>query len=94
MTGDRALTSLPNIGKKLAARLGEIGIASEAALRAIGPVEAHRRLKARYPHETLPVCYYLYSLEGALTDQHWDAIGETRKVELRRQAEGLQVEVK
>jgi hypothetical protein len=36
-----------------------------------------------FPAETLPVCYYLYSFEGALSDKHWDDIGEKRKRELK-----------
>jgi hypothetical protein len=44
---------------------------------------AHALLKQRHSQETLPVCYYLYSFEGALTDQHWNAIGETRKKSLK-----------
>ena len=79
------LIGLRNIGKKLAARLHEAGIQSENDLRAVGAVEAHRRIKALYPDETLPVCYYLYSFEGALTGQHWNEISESRKQSLRRQ---------
>ena len=44
-----------------------------------------RLIKERHPGETLPVCYYLYSFEGALTDQHWDEIGEQRKRQLKGQ---------
>jgi DNA transformation protein len=40
-------------------------------------------IKEKYPAETLPVCYYLYSFEGTLDDKHWDDIGEKRKRELR-----------
>lgn len=83
MPQNRPLTELKNIGAKIARRLEEAGIIDEAALRAVGPVEAHRRIKANYPDETLAVCYYLYSFEGALTDTHWDDIGDARKDELR-----------
>ena len=81
----QTLTRLINIGEKLAARLGEAGIHSEQDLRSVGAVEAHRRIKALYPDETLPVCYYLYSFEGALTGQHWNEIGKARKLALQRQ---------
>ncbi len=33
--------------------------------------------------ETLPLCYYLYSFEGAINDKHWDAIGDKIKQELK-----------
>lgn len=85
MTKNRQLTELENIGKKIASRLNEAGIYSEDELRLAGPSEAHRRIKALYPDETIAVCYYLYSFEGALTDTHWDKIPEKRKKELRHQ---------
>ena len=85
MSKNRNLTDLKNIGKKIATRLNEIDIFSENDLRSVGPVEAHGRIKKNYPNETLSVCYYLYSFEGALRDKHWDAIGEKRKRELKKQ---------
>lgn len=85
MQQNRRLTDLKNIGMKLAARLNEVGIFSEAELRNAGALEAHRKIKRRYPDETLPVCYYLYSFEGALQDKHRDAIGEKRKQALKAQ---------
>ena len=85
MRKNRKLTDLKNIGGKIAARLHEVGIFSENDLRAVGAVEAHRRIKQIHPDQTLPLCYYLYTFEGALTDRHWDAIGEKRKQELKQQ---------
>ncbi|EMR12022.1 TfoX domain-containing protein [Methylophaga lonarensis MPL] len=79
------LMQLKNIGQKLANRLNEVGIFTEADLRRLGAVEAHRLIKSRYPDETLPVCYYLYSFEGALSNLHWNAIGEARKKQLKSQ---------
>ncbi|WP_045221102.1 TfoX/Sxy family protein [Desulfonatronum thioautotrophicum] len=87
-TGGRQLTDLKNIGKKIAGRLNEAGIFTEDDLRRLGAAEAHRKIKERHPAETLPVCYYLYSFEGALTDMHWNAIGEARKRELQAQISG------
>jgi len=83
MTQNRRLTDLQNIGKTLAARLNEVDIFSEDELRIIGSSEAHRMIKEKYPNEILPVCYYLYSFEGALENKHWNDIGEDRKKELR-----------
>lgn len=82
---NKSLTDLRNIGKKIAGRLNEVGILSEDDLRRAGAVGVHRLIKERYPDETLPVCYYLYSFEGALTDMHWDEIGENRKKQLKAQ---------
>ena len=83
MAQNRRLTDLKNIGKKIAGRLNEVGIFSEDEMRLVGAVEAHRMIKEKYPNETLPVCYYLYSFDGALTDKHWDEIGEKRKQQLK-----------
>ncbi|NOY41769.1 MAG: TfoX/Sxy family protein [Planctomycetes bacterium] len=85
MKQNRPLTDLKNIGQKIAGRLQEVDIITEADLRAVGAVEAHKRLKEKYPNETLPVCYYLYSFEGALCDKHWNDIHATRKRELREE---------
>ena len=85
MSQTRRLTDLKNIGKKIAGRLNEVGVFSEDDLRLVGAVGAHRLIKERHPNETLPVCYYLYSFEGALTDKHWNEIGEERKQQLRAQ---------
>lgn len=85
MRHNRELTDLKNIGKKIAGRLNEVGIFSEDELRVIGAVEAHKRINEKYPNETLPVCYYLYSFEGALCDKHWDGIGAKRKRELKEE---------
>ena len=83
MKTNRKLTDLMNIGSKIASRLEAVGIHDEVDLRRVGPVEAHRMLEDEFPEETLPVCYYLYSFEGALQDAHWDAIGKDRKKQLK-----------
>lgn len=87
MKSNRALIELKNIGKKLAGRLNAVGIFSEDDLRKVSPVGAHNMLKAKYPDESLPVCYYLYSFEGALSDTHWNDIGEQTKQDLKAQLE-------
>lgn len=68
------LVDLPNIGRTVAERLASVGIQTPEQLAAVGPVEAYRRLKAAVGDEALPICYYLYSLEGALQGVHWDAL--------------------
>jgi len=85
MPQNRRLVKLENIGKTIAGRLNEVGIFFEADLRLVGALGAHRLIKERHPNETLAVCYYLYSFEGALTDRHWNEIGEKRKQQLKAQ---------
>jgi DNA transformation protein len=84
MNQNRKLVELSNIGKKIAGRLNEIGIFSEEELRIIGAVAAHKMIKEKYPNETLPICYYLYSFEGALCNKHWNDIGLERKRQLKK----------
>jgi DNA transformation protein and related proteins len=83
----KSLTKLKNIGKKIAERLIAIGVCTESDLRRIGSVKAYRLIRAKFPNETIPVCYYLYSFEGALLGKHWDEIGEEKKQQLRAQVE-------
>lgn len=77
------LSHLRNIGTTVALRLCAAGIQSEADLRRIGAAKAYQRMAAQCPGRRLPVCYYLYSLEGALQDRHWDAFSDEEKAELR-----------
>ena len=65
------IEQLKNIGPTIARRLRDVGIRTSGDLRTVGPVTAYRRICAKYPSKTIPVCYYLYSLEGALRNQHW-----------------------
>ncbi|MCU7924713.1 MAG: TfoX/Sxy family protein [Candidatus Thiodiazotropha sp. (ex Dulcina madagascariensis)] len=81
---NRKLIELKNIGKKIVGRLNEVGIFSEEELRRVGAAEAHRMIRDKCPDETLPVCYYLYSFEGALCNKHWNDISQERKLELKR----------
>ena len=76
-----------NIGATIATRLQEIGVYTLADLHEMGPAKAYTTIKRNYPDKTLPVCYYLYSFEGALTDTHWNDIPDVRKEELLKQIE-------
>lgn len=79
----KPLAELQNIGKTVASRLHEIGITNDKELKRLGSAKAYKWLSEQSPGERLPVCYYLYSLEGAIQDKHWDAFSETEKTKLR-----------
>ena len=81
------LTELPNIGKTLEARLKTAGIHTVEDLAEAGPAEVYRRMSLLQPDLHLPVCYNLYSLEGALTGAHWNAVPEERKRRLLEEIE-------
>jgi DNA transformation protein and related proteins len=82
------LAELKNVGPTIKKRSHEIGIYTRADLERIGPVSAYRRICQNYPNQTIPVCYYLYSLQGALMGVHWDHVPEDVKAELFLRAKG------
>jgi DNA transformation protein len=85
------LTKLRNIGATVAKCLNEIGVFSRHDLERIGPVFAYQKMKRLNPDATLPRCYYLYSLEGALRNVHWDDLPQSIKQRLSIEA-GLEEE--
>jgi DNA transformation protein len=82
------LAELRNIGPTIRKRLNEIGVRTRADLQRMGPVKAYLRICQNYPNQTIPVCYYLYSLQGALMDTHWDDVPKNLKEELYVLAKG------
>ncbi|WP_163834173.1 TfoX/Sxy family DNA transformation protein [Spartinivicinus ruber] len=78
-----ALTQLRNIGETVAERLANVDINTPEELAKTGAAIAYQKLAARYQGQRLPVCYYLYSLEGALQDRHWDDFTDEEKYQLR-----------
>jgi len=65
------LEDLPNLGKTIIQNLHSIGVYSVGDLKKVGPVGVYKKITTKYPKKTWPVCYYLYSIEGALTGKHW-----------------------
>jgi DNA transformation protein len=86
LTNDRPLKGLTNIGPTIAARFSEVGIATVGDLRRVGVVKAFQMVRLNNPDKHIPVCYYLYSLQGALQGVHWDALPEQTKRKLTREA--------
>lgn len=80
------LGQLRNIGRTIEQRLQAVDVTSEKQLRKVGAVKAFQRICAAFPQASIPVCYYLYSLQGALMNCHWDALPEETKQRLRRRA--------
>jgi len=80
---------IKNIGPTIAKRLNSIGISNLPELKCIGAATVYNMLREKYPGITLPVCYYLYSLEGAIHNTHWDDLPEKRKQELLLQVKKI-----
>jgi len=47
------------------------------------------KIRWNHPEKTIPVCYYLYSLEGALLDLHWNNLPAELKAELKHKVKEL-----
>lgn len=80
-----SLIGAKNIGSTILKRLNDIGVYSLADLVEITPVKAYQKICDQNPGKTFPVCYYLYSLEGALLDLHWDDLPQDLKKNLLKQ---------
>lgn len=87
LRANEVLCDLTNIGPTIAAKLAAVGIETVGDLRRISPAGAFKLVKANNPGMTLPVCYYLYSLQGALDGIHWNVLPEKKKRVLLRDAE-------
>lgn len=77
------LSQLKNIGTTIEKRLNDIGVYSKNDLKKVGVTNAYQKIQHKNPDKNIPVCYYLYSLQGALENKHWDDISEKKKTELR-----------
>src|SRR5687767_3749298 len=64
-----SISSLPGIGPVTQGWLEEVGVHTVADLRAIGSVEAYRRLKFMLPRQVS--LNALYGLEAGLRGCHW-----------------------
>jgi DNA transformation protein and related proteins len=81
----RKLTGAKNIGPRIERRLNEIGIFSLDDLEKLGPAVAYQKICEHHPDKTFPVCYYLYSLQGALLNIHWDDLPTNLKTKLLKE---------
>ena len=80
---DAAIDTLPGIGPVTQSRLEEAGIRTIGELRAMGPVEAYRRLKFMLPRQVS--LNALYALEAALRGCHWLDLPPDVKAALQQQ---------
>ena len=81
---DAPVDSLPGLGPVTGGWLKEAGIGSAGDLRAIGSVEAYRRLKFMLPRRVS--LNALYALEAALRGCHWLDLPQDVKSALQQQA--------
>ena len=74
------LTEMPNIGKVVAKKLCQVGIATPEELRAIGTEQAFIRLQTIDETACLSM---LQGLEGAIQGIRWHNLPRERKEELK-----------
>ena len=79
---NKPLTDYINLGPTIVKNLHSVGVYSLLDIQKVGPAGVYLRLVKKYPKKVFPVCYYLYSLEGALTNTYWDVIPEKTKAQL------------
>lgn len=78
---DSPFEGRPNLGPTIQRHLQAAGIGSVRVLERLGAPAAYQRL-CRHAGRRLPVCYYLYSLEGALRGHDWRQLSKTDKAHL------------
>ncbi|MGF1507893.1 MAG: TfoX/Sxy family DNA transformation protein [Myxococcota bacterium] len=79
------LNGLTNLGPTTIRRLEAVGIRDRETLARVGPASAYRVLCAE-AGARLPVCFYLYALEGALRGVDWRSLSPEEKARLRDKA--------
>ncbi|MBS1904321.1 MAG: TfoX/Sxy family protein [Bacteroidetes bacterium] len=75
-----------NIGPKSAQWLREVGVYTTADIERIGVLDVFRLLVERGIN---PAVVMLYALEGAITNTHWNEIGDERKAALRKEGQRI-----
>lgn len=78
------IEALPNLGPKSACWLAEIGVETEAQLRAAGAVATWKRLRFRFDRGVNVNA--LYALEGALAKCDWRDLPPETIARLRAEA--------
>ena len=83
----RAISELRNLGPVMERRLREIEVENEDDLRAMGAVEAYRRLRFVFGPEVSVIA--LHAMEAALRDCDWRRLPPEVKAGLERNVGAL-----
>ena len=79
--------TLKNLGPTTAEMLREVGIETADDLREAGAALAYRVLQLRFRGQKVNALF-LFAMEGALQDRHWNAFSPKEKAALREAAAG------
>lgn len=80
----RAISQMRNLGPVMERRLREIGVENEGDLRAMGAVEAYRRLRFVFGREISIIT--VHAMEAALLDCDWRRLPPEVKARLDQEA--------
>ncbi|MDX2158304.1 MAG: TfoX/Sxy family protein [Hyphomicrobiaceae bacterium] len=86
-SSERQLSALPGLGPVSARMLVEVGVHDAETLRALGPVEAYRRLRFQFGRQA--TLNFMYALDCAVRHLHWRDLEPGRKDELRRAVQDI-----
>ncbi len=81
----KPLNESKNIGPTILKKLNKIGVYSIEDLKIMTPAVAYIEICKQNKDKTTPLCYYLYSLHGALINMHWKDLSDKTKERLRKQ---------
>ncbi len=84
---DTPVEKLKNIGPKSGELLRAVGITTYGELAAVGTLESWRRVRAVAPYRVST--NWLFAIEGALTDTHWNRLPQPVMDELRAAAKAV-----
>ncbi|OQW55047.1 MAG: hypothetical protein A4S09_17095 [Proteobacteria bacterium SG_bin7] len=83
----RNFNGVKNTGRTLAKRLNEIGVYNLSDLKKMGSVTAYKKIVKSAKGRTVPLCYNLYSFEGAIRNCDWRELSESTKSSLLQKIE-------
>jgi DNA transformation protein len=81
-----AVGDMPNIGKVLARRLKQVGIATDTELMRLGDAAAFKRIRADLPDDACT--HTRLALAGAVRGVRWHAFDKALRAKLTEEAHG------
>jgi len=84
----KRISDLINLGKKSEWYLSAVGINTISKLKKRGSIQTYCDLKTAFPKEVTLV--FLWALEGALSNTHWNAIPKEVKAKLQEEVEKIE----
>lgn len=84
---EAGIETLMNLGPTSVEMLRQVGIGTAGDLREAGAAMAYRILRHRFGKQRVNALF-LFAMEGALQDRHWNSFTPDEKAALREEASG------